>query len=541
MKVTPSLTLALALGASLWGVGAAQTLIDTSAAIGVSNTLNSVGGPSPSVVPQVRERLEQISGAAAASAAEATSAAAPSPLTAEQSSELQAAYSALEGGDAAQARQGFERVIAQHYRHPEAHFGLALALLAQGQTGAARFELGQLVALAPDRHEAPYNLGVLAVQAGQYPEALSYFQQAAVLARTSADKDGQLYVLEALASEQRRAREYAGLRSTLGEMVALAPGDAELQLQLAQAQTLTGEGVAALPGTYGALNSARTQADAALLLSDIYEAQGLPERGLSELDRVLPGVTAQGERARLHLRRAELLDLLGQRSEALSAARESVRLDAGSAPAFAQLGRLYGDAGQPQQALAAYREAALLEPKNAAYRTELAALRLNLGRYAEARRDAGMALKMDLSPAVQARAELVLGLLDYRSGRYAAAGTALRSSASALPSAETYLWLGLSEYKQKNYVAAAQALGESVRLDPTPLARRNLASALLAAGRTPEAEALLLALVAEAPSDAEAWYLLGLTHRSAGKAEQAQKAFRSAAALGSEAAKGALK
>ncbi|MCY1702446.1 tetratricopeptide repeat protein [Deinococcus sp. SL84] len=569
MKLTPSLTLALALGASLWGAGAAQTLIDTSAAVGVSGTLNSISGPSPSVIPQVRERLDAVldpsaqvtvAGEVAPAPAIGSPAAAqpgttqpvtaqpsagqpaPAPaLTAEQLSVLQAAYTALEQGNAAQARQGFEQLISQNYRHPEAHFGLALALLAQGQTEAARFELGQLTALAPDRYEGPYNLGVLAVQAGQYPEALTYFGQAATLARTTASEDGQLYVLRALAAEQSRAADYAGLRQTLGEMVALDPGNAELKLRLAQAQTLTGEGVAALPGTYEALGSTRTQADAALLLSDIYEAQGLPERGLSELDRALQSVTAEDERARLLLRRARLLDALGQSAAAITAAEQSVRLRGNDAAAFALLGDLRRGAGNSQGALQAYREAALLEPKNADYRTELAALRLGLGRYADARRDAGMALNMNASPVTQARAELVLGLLDYRSARYASASTALRSSAAKLPSAETYLWLGLSEYKQKNYAGAAEALSESVRLDPTPLARRNLGSALLAAGRAAEAEALLLGLVTETPGDAEAWYLLGLARRADGKAAEARAAFQSAAALGSTAARGALK
>ncbi|MDO4264601.1 MAG: tetratricopeptide repeat protein, partial [Deinococcus sp.] len=371
--------------------------------------------------------------------------------------------------------------------------------------------------------------------------ALAHFQQAAALARTSASEDSQLYVLRALASEQGRAQDYAGLRQTLSDMLTLAPDDAELKLRLAQVQTLTGEGVAALPGTYDALGSTRTQADAALLLSDIYGAQGLPERGLSELDSALQSVTAQGERARLQLRRAHLLNVLGQSSAATEAAEDSVRLAPSDAAAFALLGDLRRQTGNTAGALAAYREAALLKPENADYRTELAVLRLGLGRYADARRDAGMALKMDASPVAQARAELVLGLLDYRSGRYASASTALRSSAAKLPSADTYLWLGLSEYKQKDYAAAAEALSESVRLDPNPLARRNLGSALLASGRTAEAETLLLGLVSEAPSDAEAWYLLGLARRAAGKATEARAAFSSAAALGSTAARGALK
>lgn len=570
MKVSQYVTLALSIGSLVYGSAQAQTMVDTAAAIGVSNTLNSVGGPSVNVVPQVRDRLDAIleprnaamgalmqdaaatgtasttttaaaanTGAVAATTATATP---PAPLTPAQTEELRAAYQALEKSSPAQARQGFERLIAQNYRHPEAHFGLALTLISQGQLEGARFELNQLMALAPDRFEGPFNLGVLAVQAGQYAEALAFFQQAATLARAaSADPDTQLYVLEALASEQGRAADYAGLRQTLGEMLTLAPKDPALTLRLAQAQTLSGEGVAALPTTYDALGNAKTQGSAALLLSDIYEAQGLPERGLSELDAVLPALTDDSERARVQLRRAHFLDMLGQTAQAVSTAEESVRLNNQDATALAQLGDLRRRSGNTAGALEAYRQAATLQPKNADYRTELAVLRLGLGRYADARRDANMALQMNSTPVAQARAQLVLGLLDYRSDRYASASTALRASAATLPDAETFLWLGLSEYHLGNYAAAAEALGESVRLSPDPMARRNLGSALLASGKTAEAETVLLQLVTEAPGDAEAWYLLGLTRRTAGKAAEARQAFQSAAALGNTAARGALR
>ncbi|UFA51335.1 tetratricopeptide repeat protein [Deinococcus radiophilus] len=551
MKIS-YLTLALGWSAALLGSGSAQTLIDTSAAIGVNNTLQSISGPGTNIVPQVQERLNGImegqqaaqAGVLAPAAVSATGTPAVQPeylpLTGEQRTALQGAYTALEQGGAGAARSAFEALISQNYRHPEAHFGLALALLAQGQTEAARFELGQLVQLAPNRFEGPYNLGVLAVQAADYTAARGYFEQAAQLAKTTGNEDVQLYVLDALASEQARAQDWAGLRATLGEMVTLAPGDAELQLRLAQAQALLGEGVAALPGAYQALGSAQTQVSAALLLADIYLAQGLPERGLGEVDRVLATTTDPASRAPLLLRRAALLGVVGQLDEAVTAAAQGVRLNNKDAGAWALLGNLRSRAGQTQQALQAYREAALLEPRSAAYRTELATLRLRLNRYAEARRDAELALNLEPDAVSRARAELVLGLLDYRSDRYASAANLLRASASSLPTAETWLWLGLSEYQLGNYTAAAEALGQSVSLDPAPLARLNLGSALLASGRAAEAEVILQALVTETPGNAQAWYVLGLAQREQGRAADARRTLGTAAELGSAAARGAL-
>lgn len=564
-------SLALGLGFT-FGAASAQTLIDTGASTSIMNTLNSAGGTNTKVLPQARERLENITaprraaeaalmqddpfaemggtnGTAQQGAQAGAAQAQPAPeLTAEQSTALQGAYQALERGQAAQARQAFEAVVAQNYRHPEAHFGLALALIAQGQTNAAKFELEQLSALAPDRFEGPYNLGVLAAQAGQHSAALAYFQQAATLVQQgSSSPRMRLEVLEALAGEQTRAGDYAALRQTLSEMLTLAPGDPALTLRLAQAQTLSGEGVAALPTTYDALNASgeptptATHAQAALLLSDIYEAQGLPDRALSELDRVLPTITDEQTRAQVTLRRAHLLDILGQTAAATTAAQEALRIHTQDDKAYAQLGDLQHRQGQTAAALQSYRRAASLQPQNAGYRTELSVLRLALGQYADARRDAEMVLKMNAEPVTVARAQLVLGLLDYRSQRYMDAVSNLQASAAALPDAETYLWLGLSDYQLGNYSGAAEALRESVRLSPTATAQRNLASALIASGNNADAESVLLTLTAEAPRDAEAWYLLGLAQRGAGKTAEARQSFQSASKLGSTAARSALR
>ncbi|MFC6591459.1 tetratricopeptide repeat protein [Deinococcus lacus] len=476
--------------------------------------------------------------ASAGTAAPGTAAAQPAALTGEQQLALDTAQQALEERRYAEAQAGFERLIAQNFNLPESHFGLGLALMAQNNLRGAEFEFQLLATLAPERYEGPYNLGVLANRQGRYDEALEYFKQASTLANT-APAEVRLKILEALAGEQTRKQDYVGLRESLAEMITIAPTNEQLRVRLAQAQVLSGETTAALPNSYEALQSEQTKGSAALLLSDIYSSQGLPDRGLNEIDSVLADMTG-AERAPLLLRRADMLVQLGRVSEAVQSASQAVELDNSSDAGFARLGELRVIEGDLEGAVGAYRNAALLQPQNPVYRMELASLRLTLGRNDEAARDARMTLDLAPDTAMQARADFVRGVVAYRQGNYVRAQEALAASAGKVPTADAYLWLGLSAYAQRDYFAAADALSESVKLSPTTNARQNLASALLSSGRYPEAEALLQGLVTEDPGNAQNWYLLGLTQRSQRRESEASQSLKTAANLGHSDARRAL-
>ncbi|GAA5513453.1 cell division coordinator CpoB [Deinococcus carri] len=551
---------------------AAQTLLDTSAAVSVQNTLQqSQGGPmtvnfdacnlAPQYCPDGRPPTGEAAsgqgaGQAAASPAPASTTPAPAttppaatsapvlppvPFTTAQEATLAQARAALGGGQLPQARGLFESLIAQNYRQPEPHFGLGLTLLALGNLKGANFEFTQLVALAPERPEGPYNLGVIASREGRYADALRLYGEAAGLARGKAGVATQRQILEALAAEQVRARDFAALSATLAEIVTLDPNDVEAQFRLAQAQVLAGQGAAALPGTYAVLERQPARVDAALLVADIYVGQGLPDRAVRELDAAAGRVANGGDRALLLLRKADVLAASGETRAAVFAAQDATREDSRNAGAFARLAELRSLRNDRPGALAAYQKATTLAPKNAAYWAGQAAVRLALGQNAEAVRDAAQALRLKPEAGTLARTQFVQGVAAYRQGQYGPARTALRSSVASLPSAEGYLWLGLSAYALKDYAGAGTALAESVKLDPTPMARQNLASALLAAARYAEAEAILRGLVSDQPKNSEAWYLLGLTQRAQSREAEARQSLKTAANLGNTRAKGALK
>ncbi|WP_157451462.1 tetratricopeptide repeat protein [Deinococcus aquatilis] len=536
----PALTLLLL---ALTSSAAGQTLIDTSTSIGIQNTLQqgSTGsiGSTLKAAQNVAQTVQTVQQAEQAAAVPAVPA--PTPFTAAQTTQLLAAQSLLKENNYPQARAGFEALVAQNYAQPEPHFGLGLALFALGDFKGANFEFTQLSLLAPDRFEGPYNLGVIATRERRYDDALRLYGSAATLARGRVSLTVQRQVLDALAAEQTRAAAYAALVTTLTEIAALAPDDAAVQFRLVQAQTLAGQSAQALPGAYALMQREPSRADVVLLIADIYVAQGLPDRAIRELDAAAPRMATGADRASLLLRKANLLSAGGDTRGAVVAAQAAADADGRSASTFAALGTFRVARNDRPGALTAYLNAVKLAPKNAAYRTDLAAVRLTLGQNAQAFADAVAAIRLFPEAATLARAQYVQGIAAYRQGNFADARAALRSSALKAASADTYFWLGLSQYALKDYVGAATALSESVKLEPSVNARQNLASALLASARYPEAEAILRGLVSDNPKNDEGWYLLGVTQRAQRRESEARQALKTAANLGNVRAVAALK
>ena len=559
------------------GAGAqAQTLIDTSAAIGVQNTLNqlspgvtqvpgvpaaaSQGAQVPSAATQSSQtqpaqtqpsqtqpsqtQPAQTQPAPAQAQAEPTPAPQPAPvvvpLTAEQQQLLLAAQAQFAAGRHVQARNEFEALIVRNYNNPEPHFGLGLALYQLGDLRGAAFEFGQFIQLAPQRYEGPYNLGVIAAREGRYSEALRLYGEALTLA-ASAPPAARQVLLRALATEQGRIKDYAALATTYAALRSANSENAEYIFRHAQALYRGGQIAQALPVTYAVLERKPSSLQAALLLADLYVAQNLPDRAVRELGAAAARVLTGTDRATLLLRQSELLADQKNLRGALAAASEARLEDRRLPAAVIREAELLARLGQRPAAVRAYRDALALTPKSARIQAALAALYLEGNQYREAAEAAQQALRLTPDLTTQARAQYVRGVVAYRQGQYAQARTALNSSVLAAPDADSLLWLGLSYYALKDYSSAAAVLSESVRLRPTPAARQNLAAALLATARYAEAEALLRGLVTDEVKNAEGWYLLGLSQRAQQRTDDARVSFKTAASLGSSRAREALK
>ncbi len=462
------------------------------------------------------------------------------PLTEAQQAQLEQGKQLLSQGSVKAAQNIFESLIAQNYQQPEPHFGLGLALFAQTNYPGAKFEFGQYATLAPQSFEGAYNLGVIAAKEGDHNEALKQFTEAAAKS-AQASPVARRQVLDALASEQLRRNDYAPLVSTLSAAQAIDPTDPQLQLRLGQALMLTGKGTEALPLLYSAIQTPEYRADAASLIADIYLSQNLPDRALSSLNASIAQASSDSERADLLLRKAQLQSRLKQDKDALGTVREALQLDSRFVQAQAMLAQLLGDQGDQAGSLKAWQKTVQLDNKNAAYHLSLAAAQLGASQPDAARKSAQQAAKLTSDERLQARAELVQGIAEYRQKEYRQALKSLSSSSTKQPSADTSLWLGLTSYALKDYPAAIAALSDSIKLQDTPAARLNLGATYLASGMFREAEPLLQSVVKLESNNAQAWYQLGLARRALGNTAEAKASFKMASQLGYGPASAELK
>lgn len=525
-------------------VAQAQTLVEQVGVTQISGTLNQIGpstlkipaiqtspSPSPAVVPPAPTDAASIASLLNLPVSAPTPAYVAALGTAQQS---------LQAGNSRQAQTQYEALVAQDYQNPQAHFGLGLSLFALADLQGARFEFAQLALLNPLGFEGPYNLGVVANRLGQSAEALTQFVKAAELARGKVSPAVLRQVLEALAAEQARKPDYALLVVTLSEIVRNQPTDTDLQYRQAQALVLAGQGTLALPVLYAVRQKVPGNTDAALLTAEIYASRKLTDRAIRELDSAVKPAPNGAARARLLLRKAELLAAAGRGRDAVFAAQDAVSADNQNAAAQARLGELrYARSDRPG-ALSAWKAAVRLDPKNALYLANQAVVELSLGQNAQAAQDAQQASRLSADPSTSARAQFVLGVTSYRAKNYAAARSALASSALKSPSGETSLWLGLASYALKDYGGAVTALQDSLKVQPSALTQLSLGSALISAGRYGDAEGTLRPLVVADARNSEAWYQLGLARRAQGRETEASASFRTAASLGNLRAQSSL-
>ncbi len=537
----PILLLSSALALALSSAHA-QTAAEQIGVTQISTTLNQIATPSikvPSVISPVAPAVAP-AGTDPASTASLLNLPVSTPTPA-YTAALGTAQQSIQTGNYRQAQAQFEALVAQDYQNPQAHFGLGLALFALADLQGARFEFGQLSSLNPAGFEGPYNLGVVAARQGQSAEALTQFAKAAELARGKVSVPVMRQVLEALAGEQARKSDYAALVVTLSEMVKNEPTDPDLQYRQAQALALGGHGTLALPVLYALRQKVPGNTDAALLTANIYASQNLTDRAIRELDGAVQPAPDGSARARLLLRKAELLAASGKARDAVLAAQDAVSADSKNAAAQAGLGALRYARNDRPGALTAWKAAVALNPKNGLYLANQAVVELALGQNSQAAADARQAASLSADNASVARAQFVLGVASYRRQDYAAARSALVSSALKVPSGETSLWLGLSSYALKDYGGAVTAFQDSLKLQPSAATQLSLGSALISSGRYSDAEAVLRPLVVADARNAEAWYQLGLSRRALGRETEAAASFRMAANLGNIRARSALK
>ena len=441
------------------------------------------------------------------------------------------------------AQDTLENAVAMDYRSFDAHFQLARTLYEQGDLDAALFEYTQLTALYPDRFEPLYNTATVLSRLRRPDDAIKAYGaaiDAAKAANAPAAAVVDAYV--GLAGQQRLKKDLDGAAKSYADAQTYQPGAPMLILGQARALLDAGKGPQALPLAFSLTAQDPSNAQAAILVADVFDAQNLPDRALKELDRALTASRRAVDKAALNVRRGVILEKSGRAAEAIVAYRSAAKANPNSFEAQYDLGNATL-ATKPTDALAAFREATRLNPGDGAAQLGVAFAQDAVGNHSAAYSAALRAQPLLSVPAMRVRAQMLAGKNAYLTGQYANAAAQLRGVMAAdAQNADAPLWLGLAQFAQKDYSGAIISLETAVKLAPNSLsARSDLGAAYYAAHRYGDAEAVLRIVVQADPKNPDAQTNLGLALANLNRLDEARLTLKTAADLGSALASSALK
>jgi tetratricopeptide (TPR) repeat protein len=437
------------------------------------------------------------------------------------------------------AQLTLEEAIRVDFRNFDAHFHLGRALYEQGDYDAALLEYNQLATLYPDRMEPYYQQGVMYARLRKPDESINAFLKALDAGRKlNVSKDVLVDTYLALASQYRIKRDFDGAARTYGQALELRPGDAAINLARAQAFFDAGKLNDALPIVFDVLKTNPANTGAVLLIADIYDAQGLPDRALREIDRGLETIKPARERASLFLRRGFILQKAGRSGEAVNAFTAATDANPDSWEAQYNLGVLLLPS-RPSDALTRFRNAARIRPEDGDTQLAISTAQEALKNYPAAYTAAKAAILLLPRPEQKARARFQAGRSAYLAGQFADAATEFRQLVAADANNYTYqLWYGLTLYQLKDLPGAIAALEAATKINPTAVeARTTLGAVYFAAKRFADAETVLRGVLQQDANNVDALTNLGLALANLNRIEEACTALTRAANLGSATAR----
>lgn len=390
-------------------------------------------------------------------------------------------------GEDAEAKAVSDEILRSAPRHPGALLDRAALAAKAGDRGAALGFLSR-AALQPSGEDARRRMAALATElkdyeaarvlldaliAGAPADARLRVDRAIVAARAGDRETGLRLLAEAAAlappADERRRMSFAYLelddrpaaRRLLDALIQEAPADASLKAERADVAAADGDRAAALR----LLDEARALSpDAASRrrIALLYQELDEDERGAGLMAELL---AASPKDARLRLDRAARAARAGDRETALAFLAEARRLN----PTFeerrlmASLHQGLGDYGPALSLLSGLIGAA---PKDAGLRVDRAALALQAGDAAAARRD--LASAAALKPDAADRRRMALLRQDLKD--YAAALELLEPLARERPADAALLAdLGLCRYLAGRAGGAIESLRAAIALDPGSL------------------------------------------------------------------------
>jgi tetratricopeptide (TPR) repeat protein len=210
-----------------------------------------------------------------------------------------------------------------------AHYNLAIALRANGETDPAVAHYRQAVALRPDYAEAHYNLGRILVEKGEFEDAIAHYEKA----------------------------------------LTVNPADAEAHNNLGNALLRIGRVDEAIVHYQKALTIQPDHADASCNLASALLSKGDMD---GAIDHYLAGLARSPNHAEAQYNVANALLRKGRTDEAIDHYQKTLELRPANADAHANLGSAFLEKGRPQDAIAQYRDALQIAPENVAAQSNLA-------------------------------------------------------------------------------------------------------------------------------------------------------------------------
>lgn len=268
------------------------------------------------------------------------------------------------------------------------------------------------------------------------------------------------------------------------------------------------------------------------LQAPVYLAKVLQEQGRLEeaIDELQIAIRRSPRHGAFHVQSGAALALLGRTSEAETAFQRAIDLDSDDASAYGNLSILRARQGRTEDAIELARRAVELQPNDHRVRNILGLHLQRSNRLAEAEEEFLMAIDLSQDDYVPL---FNLGRLKHFSGNLDEGEKYYRKALSVEPR-EPEIWnnLGSLVKSRGDLKQAEEFWRKAVEVGPLhALAHTNLADLLLASGRASESLELIRIAAKLNPGSPRVWMILGWAARDSGQVQEAEPAFRKAAAL----------
>ncbi len=388
---------------------------------------------------------------------------------------------------------------ADRFSTPEQRYQVAQLLAELGEEYGAAILMEQALAAQPDRPKWYGELGDLYAVQSQWAAALECYRQQVVL-----ESEGELVpALLQLSAAQRAVGEPAAALETVTEALQRQPEEPAVLREWVLAAHAAGEWHSTVQAGHSLLSLDSEQIQVHVLMGEAYEALGQPDEALYHLRRAtqLPlkasdrapatpwlalarfyerrndltqveevlqdGVQAlpQGTAEPLLFRLGVIYEESGRPTEAQTVYSRLYRSGCRSCALLTRLGRVLGNLGHHELAIARLEEGAAQPDADGAVYHALALALERVGRTAEAAAAARQAATLEQDDG---QVLLDAGRLSLQDGDVGSAVELLRAAAEKLPDcADAWEWLARAHEQTGDWTAALDAYWLAARLNST--------------------------------------------------------------------------